>query len=292
MVVVSIKGESYYMNPRLKEKWDKIKDGKLHKKDEDRVYIVDGRERVGKSVFTLQQAAYIDPTIIDDYKERITFTSEETLEAIRKTKSDKTHTKAIIFDEAFRGLSSKSALSKTNKKLVQSMMEMGQNNIVLFIVSPSFFLLEMYPAVLRSNALFHIMKKKKGNARSFRAFNYQKKATLYRYGIKKGWGYNVRTKLKDNFSNKYPGGKEFEKKYRHIKSLSLREMGKDEKDKKEYLDRSEVIYKLHNEHKMSYQGIASISHLIGINLKKTQIGKLCREHSEKLGKSCENAVLL
>jgi hypothetical protein len=40
-------------------------------------------------------------------------------------------------------------------------MEMGQNNLVVFIVLPTIFLLEMYPAVLRSEALFHIYKNKK-----------------------------------------------------------------------------------------------------------------------------------
>ncbi len=228
MVVVTVGGESYFMDPRLRDKWDSIKDGKLKKIDEDRVYIVDGRERAGKSVFALQQAAYIDPTIIKDLS-RITFSAEETLEAIRNTKSTKTQTKAIIFDEAFRGLSSKSALSKTNKKIVQSLMEMGQNNTVLFLVSPSVFLLEMYSAVLRSNTLFHILKRKSGR-RSFRAFNYQKKAMLYQIGIKKGWGYKVNTRIVNNFSNKYPGGAEFEKEYRKKKAKSIRAMDTEEKD--------------------------------------------------------------
>lgn len=230
MVLVTVKGVSYYMNPKLKEKWDKIKDGKLKKHDEDRVYVVDGRERTGKSLFAIQQASYIDPTILDDEKgktlPRITFSPDETLEAIRTTRSTDTQTKVIIFDEAFRGLSSKSALSVVNKQLVQAMMEMGQCNIVLFIVSPSFFLLEMYPAVLRSNALFHIKKMPGSNRRVFNCYNYQKKALTHQIGLKRGWSYPIKTGFKDNFFNKYPGGDEFEARYRKKKWDSLKEGSK------------------------------------------------------------------
>jgi len=235
MVVVTVGGESYYINRRLKELWDNIKDGKLKKLDEDRVYVVDGRERTGKSVFALQQAAYIDPTLINDMS-RITFTVEDTIDAIRKTDSNDKETKAIIFDEAFRGLSSKSAISKTNKELIQALMEMGQKNLVLFLVSPSFFYLELYAAVIRSHGLFHIIKEKGSGKRSFRAFSYRKKGILYRRGIKKGWSYNINTRFRDWYFNKYPGGKNFEIKYKAKKSRSLmgtetikKELGSEEK---------------------------------------------------------------
>src|SRR3990167_10019984 len=232
MAVVNVRGTDYYIHNGLKKKWDSIKDGKLAQKDEDRVYVVDGRERSGKSLFSIQQVAYIDPTILDDEDEkilpRICFSSKEVLYAIRNTRSTKSHTKVIIFDEAFRGMSSKSALSQENKRLVQAMMEMGQFNLVLFIVSPSFFLLEMYPAVLRSNALFHIKKDKKSQRRIFKVYNYNKKAMLYQIGIRKGWGYPIGTKQKGNFFNKYPGGDAFEIKYRKKKADSLKETNKEE----------------------------------------------------------------
>jgi len=216
------------MNPKLKATWDKLKGGHLTRRDEDRAYVVDGRERVGKSLFAIQQAAYIDETILDDGEDgtllpRITFSQEETLKAIRETKSTPNETKCIIYDEAFRGLSSKSAVSKVNKSLVSALQEMGQNNLVLFVVTPSFFLLELYCAVLRTTALFHIVKSKKSNVRSFKCFNEKKKNTLYQVGVRKGWGYYVKTKLKDNFFNKYPGGDEFEQRYRKKKLMAIRD---------------------------------------------------------------------
>ena len=228
MVQVTVRGVSYYMNPKLKATWDKLKGGHLTRRDEDRAYVVDGRERVGKSLFAIQQAAYIDETILDDGEDgtllpRITFSQEETLKAIRETKSTPNETKCIIYDEAFRGLSSKSAVSKVNKSLVSALQEMGQNNLVLFVVTPSFFLLELYCAVLRTTALFHIVKSKKSNVRSFKCFNEKKKNTLYQVGVRKGWGYYVKTKLKDNFFNKYPGGDEFEQRYRKKKLMAIRD---------------------------------------------------------------------
>jgi hypothetical protein len=236
---------SYYLNKTLRKRWDKIKNGKLAQLDEDRVYIVDGREGTGKSLFTIQQAAYIDPTIIENEKgkilPRITFTPEETLWAIRTSKSTKTHTKVIIFDEAFRGLSSKSALSKINKTLVQAMMEMRQNNLVLFIVSPSFFLLELYPAILRSNTLFHIYRRKKDGRRRFTAFNYKKKALIYQIGIRKGWGYPMRSMTGDFFFKKYPGGDEFEKIYREKKFKSLTQEHQKSSDLQEAMKKYNMI---------------------------------------------------
>lgn len=260
MGTVEVSEQKYHMNDNLIKKWNNVKDGKLKKTDSDRVYITDGRERTGKSLFTIQQGAYIDEELVEDqkngnilpripmgntsswevnspwrkeairrYKEgtllpQITFNSKETLNAIRIFKSSEKRTKVINFDEAFRGMSSKGVLSKENKRLVQALMEMGQSNLVVFIVSPSFFLLEFYPAVLRSNALFHVRKDKKSGKRIVRVFNYRKKASLYQIGIRKGWGYNLKTKQNANFYNIYPGGKDFEWRYRLKKQLSLQDV--------------------------------------------------------------------
>jgi len=220
MAVVTVKGTEYHIDEKLFKNWNKIKDGRLKKKDEDRVFIVDGREGTGKSVFAIQQAAYVDESILDDMS-RITFTAEQTLNAIRNTRSTLEHTKAIIFDEAFKGLASRSAVSKINKTVIQALMEMRQNNLLLFIVLPSFYMLDLYPAVSRSNALIHISKDKEGQKRSFRVFNYAKKARLYDLGLKKGWNYKVYTNFKGRFSGKFPGGDEYYQKYLKAKQDAL-----------------------------------------------------------------------
>jgi len=216
---------SYHIDKKLKEKWDKIRNGQLIKQDDDRVYIVDGRERTGKSLFTLQQAKYIDPSLT---LERICFTPKEFLHQIRTAPKGS----CIIFDEAFRGLSSKGSQSKVNKMIVQAMMEMGQRNLVIFIVLPTFFLLEMYAAVLRSHALFHVFKDSKG-IRRIRTYNYQKKSLLYNVGKKRGFSYSYpRVKFNSRFFNIYPIDEESyrKKKYQSLKDMDeYREEGESEK---------------------------------------------------------------
>jgi len=227
---------TYHIDPKIKRKWDTLRGMKLQKKDEDRVYIVDGRERTGKSVLALQFARYIDPTFT---VERVCFTPEEFLKNIREAPPGS----VVIFDEAFRGLSSKGSQSKINKMIVQAMMEMGQRNLIVFIVLPTFFLLELYAAVLRSNALFHVYKDKKGK-RMYKTYNYAKKSTLYNYGKKKGFSYAV-----PKCSVKSTGGKFFniyainEKKYRQKKLESLESLDTFAKEEEEsrYLIEKKIL---------------------------------------------------
>lgn len=319
MVVVEVAGSKYFMHPGLKNRWDKIKDGKLTIADEDRAYVTDGRERCGKSLFTIQQISYIDPTILNDEKDgetlppiplgnitswetdspwkreairrwkegtllpRITFTARTTLSSIRKTRSDKKNTKGILFDEAFRGMSSKGSLSKENKQLVQALMEMGQSNLVLWIASPSFFLLELYPAILRTNALFHVKKDKKSKRRIVCVYNYKKKAILYQIGVRKGWGYPIKTKQKTNFFNIYPGGKDFEYRYRLKKHLELQEMDK-EPEKEEHKwkkQRDAAIRMLQSETNLTQMQISNKFKAVGYPISQAMIADI-------VGKKVEN----
>ena len=71
---------SYHIDNNLLKRWDKLRTNRLIKKDEDRVYIVDGRERTGKSVFTLQQAKYLNPSFD---LHNVCFTPDEFLYQIR-----------------------------------------------------------------------------------------------------------------------------------------------------------------------------------------------------------------
>jgi len=229
MSIVESEGTTYQIDHRLKTKWDIIREGGLVRTDDDRVFIVDGRERSGKSLWTFQQAAYIDPNFVKRFlkgEPAICFEAEEVLDGIKKLSSTKESTMVLVFDEAFRGLSNRASLSRVNRLIVQALMEMGQKNLVLFIVLPSFFMLDRYPAVLRSNALFHIKRPrtkpgKNARGRIWKCYNYNKKANLYNLGIQKGWSYPVVTYLKGNFYGKYPGGDKFEKKYRQIKLDAL-----------------------------------------------------------------------
>jgi hypothetical protein len=268
---------TYYISKILSEKWDKLRNGELQKKDEDRVYLVDGRERVGKSLFTFQQAKYLDPTF---NIKRICFTPEEFLDQIRNAPQGS----CVVFDEAFRGLSSKATQSKVNKKVVQAMMEVGQRNLIIFIVLPTFFLLELYAAVLRSNALFHIYKDKNGRRR-FRLYNFQAKSLLYRNGKKKGFDYSwPRVKLRDRFYGVWPIDEE---KYKKKKLSSLKEFETEEelsKSQENVQERTiKIINKIKKDNpKINYRGImVELKEEYGIDKSLAYIGKLVRLAREK-----------
>jgi predicted ABC-type ATPase len=296
MVVVTVRGQHYHMDDKLVAKWDKTKDGRLAKYDEDRFYIVDGAEGSGKSLFTLQQAAYIDETILDDVGEdklpRICFSVQEFLDAIRTTKSTIGHTKVIVFDEAFRGLSSKSSLSKNNKLLVTALMEARQNNLIVFLVTPSFYLLEFYGAVLRSQALFHVIKEKKTRLRYVRVFNKKDKAILYQIGVRKGWGYPRRTKFRVRFFNLYPGGADFEKRYRKKKSDNFGQDSAKSKAEIAYFAKAEnykeqrdkLLYILKQHTKLTYSTMSKELKKYDIILAQQNIGEICRDEAYRVNK--------
>lgn len=277
MAVVEVAGTSYHIDDRMKKLWDRLKDGYMVKHDEDRWYITDGREGSGKSLYTIQQAAYIDPSIVTDLS-RICFSAEEFLSAVRKAQPGS----VVIFDEAFRGLSSRAALSKVNRRIIQTLMEVRQKNLIVFIVSPSIFLLEKYLAIVRSNALFHIVKNKKHNYRTFRVFNHKKKAKLYLLGLTKGWEYGVKTKFRGKFFGKWPGGDVFEKAYREkkLKSLVESESEGDEpaEDNKYMIQRDLMIAGLYFKKKMSQMDIAEWLNTLGLTVSRQNVTYICQKH--------------
>ena len=173
MVNVEFEDKTHcYMDNKLYNKIQNTK--KKVKKDDDRVFLVDGGERGGKSVFTQQVARTFDPTFTH---ERMCFTEEEFAHWIDTAEKGS----AVVYDEAYRGLGSDKWADKVAKVLRSKMMEMGQKNLVVFIVCPNFFLLHKYIALHRSVGLFHIYRK--GSQRGFWAyFNHKSKQALYLKG--------------------------------------------------------------------------------------------------------------
>ncbi len=285
---------SYHLDKKLKERWDKLKGGKLASINEDRVYLVDGRERTGKSSFVFQQAKYIDPTFNVD---RICFRPEDFLNQIRTVPKGS----VVVFDEAFRGLSSKSTRSKTNKAIVEAMMEVGQRNLIIFIVLPTIFLLEIYAAVFRSECLFHIYKLKSGSSdgvkhRAFKIYNYQKKKQLYLRGKTKYFSYSKPyiSKAKGRF---------FLKRYTHPlyalpyetfemdaylkkKEQAFRESEKkeDDEENKYLVQRNLILNGLYKDFIKSHKKLEAWLESHGVRLDATVIGKTLI----KIRKNAEN----
>lgn len=118
VISTSSAGETieFYMDGKLYNSLNKYVIPSLQLKDDDIVFVIDGPERGGKSVFAMQLARAVDK---DFNLSNVCFTPDEFRTAIEKAnKGD-----CIIFDEAYTGLSSKRALSEVNHLLVSMMMQ-------------------------------------------------------------------------------------------------------------------------------------------------------------------------
>ena len=120
-------------------------------KNRDKHIIIDGRERSGKSKLARQLAKALDP---DFNIEKIAFNSLQFIDMIK----DKSRKKgdAIILDEAYGAANSRASMSDVNRAMVQLGTEMGQLNLFIIIVLPTFFDLDKYFAIWRGETLFHV----------------------------------------------------------------------------------------------------------------------------------------
>lgn len=202
-----------YMDGYLKTNLDSCKE--VIKKDWDMVFAVDGYEGSGKSVLAQQCAKYCDPGF---NIERVCFTPKEFVTAIKKAKKFE----AIIYDEAYGGMSSRAAMSEVNKSLMGVLAEIRQKNLYVFIVLPCFFELDKYAAVWRSRALLHVYLGEGFQRGRFAFYNMEKKKALYVLG-KKFYSYS---KPRPNFIGRFTKGYTVdEQAYRQkkLEALSARE---------------------------------------------------------------------
>lgn len=159
---VELEGQSYYLDGILKSNLDILK-AKI-KKDWDFLFVIDGKEGAGKSVFAQQIAYFVSNGNFNI--NHICFTPEDFTKAVLS--ADKYQ--AIIFDEAFRGMDSRSAMSATNKALKGMLQEIRQKNLFIFIVLPSIWDLDKYVALHRCQGLFHVYTDRRMNRGYFRFY--------------------------------------------------------------------------------------------------------------------------
>jgi hypothetical protein len=280
---------SFYMSPRLKKLADeKIKPVINAVKDEDYLIALDGAERSGKSTLALQLAKYVDPTMNLD---RVVFTPEEFRDAIFKAGKGQ----AIVYDEAFNGLSSRASLSGVNKVLVSLMMQMGQKNLFVIIVLPTFFLLDKYVAIWRAKRLIHVYKSKKTGKRGFfRVYNSKKKKMLYLYG-KQTYSYDVKeayTKFKGRFYGTFAlGGKNLEDKYRKKKAKALEDTEQNPMTAAQVKYREQrdlVIYLYKKNNNITLKEFSSLLSDYGVDLSYNHISEICRKRGLNVEKEDKN----
>jgi len=217
MVQVSVAGQQYYMDGVLQQNLDLAK--KTIRKDMDFPFLIDGRERSGKSVFAMQIAKYCDPTFD---MSRVCFTPGEFKRAVLKAEKYQ----AVVYDEAYTGLSSRGTMSLINKTLIGLLAEIGQKNLFVIVVMPTFFDLDKYAALWRSQGLFHVYMGDNFERGFFKFFGYEKKLRLYIDG-KKTYNYrSVRPDFSGRFTNHYVLD-EAEYREKKRKSLMARDKGRE-----------------------------------------------------------------
>jgi len=265
MVVFECNGKSFYMDGKLdRELREKIVP-LLQKKDKDCVIVIDGDERAGKSVYAQTIAARV--TSLTGAPFDLSNICMEPLE-LRKKIETASKNEVIIDDEAHRGMSSRGTLTEVNKILVDMMMEMGQKNLFVIIILPTFFMLDRYAALFRARGLFHVYERR--NKRGFWVyFSKKRKITLFMKG-KKEFNYNCMKwpSFRGRFLNQYlVDEEEYRKKkagsFKHKPRLTKAEVYKEQRDR--------LIYYIHQKLKIGSIKLSRLMEERQIPLKKSTL---------------------
>lgn len=262
---------SLYMDSRLYNDIQTKILPKIKKKDFDWVWVVDGPERSGKSVFAMQLAKILDPSF---ELSRVCMTPTDFTKAILKAKKGQ----CVIFDEAHTGLSSRASLTEINRLLVSLMMEMGQKNLFVIIVMPTIFQLDRYAALFRTKGLFHIYLKK-GRRGRWAYFNSKKKKLLYLKG-KKMFDYSFpKTKYRGRFGDQYVVD---EKEYRKKKKDALSTKSRITKAETYKSQRDTLFWIMYKKLGLTQVKITRLCNNIGFKIHRTNILKILQEKEREI----------
>jgi hypothetical protein len=223
--------KEYYMDGYLKNTLDTAKT--VIKKDWDMVIIIDGSEGSGKSVKAMQMAYYCDHTLILD---RIVFNPRDFRKAIMKAEKYQ----SIVYDEAYTGLSSRSAMTLINRTLVSMLAEIRQKNLFVFVVMPCIFDLDRYVSLWRSRALVHVYTGDNFERGYLAFYNVDRKKSLIMVG-KKFYSYS---NPKPNFIGRFTAAyvvDEDKYKEKKLKSLLVREKTAEEEQIRKEVDENLFI---------------------------------------------------
>lgn len=278
MVVVDIKGNKFYLDGYLKSNLDIAKDAV--KEDWDMVFLIDGMEGSGKSVLGIQICKYLDENFDVD---NIAFTPNDFIEKVKAAKQYS----AVLYDEAYAGLSSRATLSATNKVLVSMLSEIRQKNLFVVIIQPCFFELDRYVSLWRGRALLHVYTKEKLKRGQYAFFNYEKKKLLWILG-KRHFTYNKPTSdFVGTFINQYPID---EKEYRKRKGKALMHKDKIRKETRDEIWKNHVIKiikVMHEDLKFSFQKISDyfgMTKTWSVELYKQNIDENTKKSRDLFGK--------
>lgn len=163
------------------------------KHDWDNVILVTGREGDGKTSFVLLASYYLDQTVSAD---RWVYNSKQFEELIDR--DDLPAGSNIIWDESdeLAGSSSNNIINTIKRKLKR----IRYKNYTIWLITPTFFDMNVYNAVFRTRCLFDVYAEPKRNKDTgkfepnrgrVKFYSYDKKRTLYFKGKEKYWDMQV-----------------------------------------------------------------------------------------------------
>lgn len=262
--------KSLYIDGKLYHDLKEIKKI-LVKKDMDYVLAIDGAEGSGKSELAKHIAWVVDPTI---NLSRICMTPLE----FRRAIVDAGKGEAVIYDEAFTGLSSRQSLSEVNKMLVELMMEMRQKNLFVIVCLPTFFMLDRYVALFRARCLLHTYFK--GTNRGYWVmYNRLKKKLLYLKG-KKTYSYGV---VKSRVHGRFLRNVSIidDEAYREKKKMALHKKDRRTRAEQWQAQRNMLLWILHKEFNLAKRTIDKLCEQYKVGLKESRIGEILHNVAKK-----------
>ncbi len=205
--------DSIYLDGFLKEKLDLVK--ALIEKDWDAVLLLDGLERVGKSILGMTIGHYLSNGKMTE--KNFCAGIDDCPEVIKAVPN-----KSVVFvDEGSLVFNSKDAMNKKQKQLMKILDVVGQKQLVFIICLPSFFDLNRQIAIRRSRMLLHVYPSKNWERGRFAYYTMKKKKLLYELGKR---NFNSYSKPHPSFRGKFVDFKpKFYEEYLKIKKKSMLE---------------------------------------------------------------------
>lgn len=214
-------------NKRIGSNLERLRNAVIHQ-DYDVTILVDGQEGAGKSVFALQIAYFLDIDRNIDIHKQVCYYPEQ----FKKAVSTLGKGKAIIWDEARRGLNRRRSMEKINIDITDMLAECRYKNLFIIVVMPSFFDMDINVAIHRSELLFNVYVDWKGDVskplrRGFvRMYSKRGKADLHQLNRRYSYPFMPNESFDATFSHYYVVD---EDEYRKLKIEAFKKYQEDAK---------------------------------------------------------------
>lgn len=187
----------------------------LQKRDFDVCFQITGAEGSGKSTLGMVALDYLSSGTAT--MDNIAFSGTDAFHKLEKLPNKS----IFILDEAGMSLSSRDWATKEQKRLIRIFQTIRQKNMILILISPSFFEINKYFSCHRTKFLFLTYVRANFKRGNFAIFGESKLRTLYHHGKKYNSYSYPKTNIRSNFPKFIPP---YYQEYLREKSKSLREL--------------------------------------------------------------------